>query len=443
MGGSVGMAYQLGFSRISDDEVLTLLNKLATIHPQGRATFSLLDNATFTIPSAGSVPDEWAGLLTKSSYLIQRADAVVEEAGFTATYYRGFVYINVNGNLSWQRSANPYLDGLNIDGPGRSPNDYAPLILSYLKDFLDLAPPIEAADLSASAVSKSEAILDRMSATVATLVEQTGQVQADLAKRKTELEEQSDRLLEEQRAKLESEYQSKVEALTSREEKLAKRVADLDEADNTHSRRKLAASMKEMTKTNLESALLTRSAKSFWLPVGASLVFCVALGTLAFLTVSQLGQNLQAGQTASLLSSQVALFLELRALLLGLGAGALLWFALRVLNARYRQIAKWEGELNRFRMDTERASFLVEADLEARKFSKSPLPQVVLESFSRGLFTSSGEGGTESSDNVGHTLSALLNRAASLKVGTDGVEVTVDKAGIRKARKETEETSSE
>jgi len=136
------------------------------------------------------------------------------------------------------------------------------------------------------------------------------------------------------------------------------------------------------------------------------------------------------------LKDNALLFLEVTRLLLGVGAGTAFGFGLRQLSARYRQVAQWEHELNRFRLDVARASFLIEGDLEARKVNNEGLPEIMLTAFSRGLFV--GEKSEASDDQVGSAIIHLLNRPAALKIGPNGAEVSVDKAALKKAGKDLE-----
>ena len=128
------------------------------------------------------------------------------------------------------------------------------------------------------------------------------------------------------------------------------------------------------------------------------------------------------------------LYTQVRIGLQGLGVAALVWYALRLASARYKLVSTWERDLHRFRLDTERAGFLVEGDLEARKVNDRGLPEVLLESFSRGLFTGSEQGSaTSGDDRLGGTLNALLAQATKVRLGPDGVNVEVEGRGMRRA----------
>lgn len=135
-------------------------------------------------------------------------------------------------------------------------------------------------------------------------------------------------------------------------------------------------------------------------------------------------------------SDTVTLFAEVRILLLGVGAAALIWYALRLSTSRFQQISRWENDLNRFRLDVERAGFLIEGDLEARRVNDVGLPDVMLQRFSQGLFSGTDHSPTTDPDEIGSTLGHLLSRAAAVKVGTNGVNVEIDRTGIKRARKD-------
>jgi hypothetical protein len=134
--------------------------------------------------------------------------------------------------------------------------------------------------------------------------------------------------------------------------------------------------------------------------------------------------------------NQSIIYGQIRVALQTIGVGLLVWFGLKLATNRYKQVSRWENELHRFRLDTERASFLIEGDLEARKVNDVGLPEVMLDRFSRGLFASGVSDAVSDGDEVGVTLGHLLSRAANVKLGTHGVSVEIDKPGIKKARRD-------
>lgn len=431
------MAKQYGFARISDTRIVELLNAVAALHPGGRATFNVIDNVSVSVASASTLPEDWSSILTDHSYLISTGNAQVPEAGLTLNYYRGQVYASENGTFAWRPAANPYLDGIEIQGPTQNAADYGPRLLELIRRFLEMAPPLETAEIASSSVQKSEMILDRMSGAVASLTEQAGAAYARIEERRAELEREAKRDLAVKKAELDGAADVLRSDLEQQRKVLEDKLAHIDANDNTHSRRSIAANMRAFAKDTLEATLLSRSNRALLMPVLGSLVGMLASGVLTYRSASALAESLGRPAASAAAPIGVYYFMEARTLALGALTATLLWFALRQLTARYQQVAKWESDLNRFRLDTERASFLVEADLEARKLNGEPLAQVVLESFSRGLFGAGAdvENGTEP---VGTALNTILNRPASLKVSGNGVEVTVDKAGLKKAGKEIE-----
>ena len=144
------MARQYGFTRIPDSKVISLMNAMAALHPQGQAVFNLIDHLSLTVQSALDVPDEWSSLLTDHSYLIKTATATVSAAGLTVAYYRGQIYSSENGHMGWRPSPNPYIDGIEVQGPSQDPSAYGPNVLTVLNRFLGMAPPLEAAEISSS-----------------------------------------------------------------------------------------------------------------------------------------------------------------------------------------------------------------------------------------------------------------------------------------------------
>jgi hypothetical protein len=61
----------------------------------------------------------------------------------------------------------------------------------------------------------------------------------------------------------------------------------------------------------------------------------------------------------------------------------------------------------------------------------------MLDRFSRNLFASGTEQSHDNaSESIGSTLNVLLGRAAGVKLGPGGVEVNIDKPGMRRAQRD-------
>ncbi len=283
-------------------------------------------------------------------------------------------------------------------------------------------------------MDQTELLLRRVTDAAAVVVEHTAKRQSELDALRQRLEQEADARVEVERQRLEDEHVVRLNALAQQQRDFDEKVSGFDDRANMHVRRQLQGSMANLSTDILSRPLLEASHPSFVLTEVVAIAFAVILIALAAWQSALLTTEHPGGQ--------LLWFGEARVVLLGLGAGALVWYALRQSTTRHRQVSRWENDLNRFRLDTERASFLIEGDLEARKISDAGLPEVMLDRFSRGLFTGGSHETSHEGDDVGTALGHLLNRAALVKVGTDGLNVEVKGSGIRKAQKDADKEAS-
>ncbi len=358
--------------------------------------------------------------------------------------------MNFNHQETWIDTPNRYVDSVEVS----SASQHAPMVLAVVRKHIDMAPPIVAGGEGGSALDQSQEILNRVSSAIATLVEHTAERQKSLDATRHTLAKDAEKAIKAGHAAAAEEVKIVEAKFAEKEALLAEREAELDDRANTHVRREFAKQMASLSDTQLQANLLTKSTKSFWVPLA---ICVVPIFILALVVFRELGfieifsKNIGEIATASKFNAEQKsiligninyqiLYAQIRIVLQSIGIAALVWFALRLASSRYSLVSGWERDLHRFRLDTERAGFLVEGDLEARKVNQEGLPDVLLESFSRNLFSSSDGGhGPTSSEGLGGALNALLGQAAKVRVGPDGVNVEVEGRGIRKARKLIEE----
>ena len=448
------MASKYTFGRLSDSQILRLADRLFNTFNVGSYSATIGDMGNISVSKSkdeGTVEtglSEFSNVLKDDTYFITEMMWQAGSNSHKVRYLRSKrIGINPNNNSEmWVNSDNPFIDGMEIT----SSTENAPAVLAIIHSFISMAPPIVGSSEAGSALDQSQAILNRVSSAIVTLVEHTSERQQQLDQTRTTLARDAEKAVKairgeaDERIKgIEADYEVKRQELASRE-------ADLDDRANTHVRREFAKQMAALSDTQLKENLLTKSKTSFWVPLA---ICVVKIMILAYVVSSELGfigtfadsigkiavdGKLNAEQKTILIGNinYQILYAQIRIVLQSLGIAALVWFALRMASSRYSLVSGWERDLHRFRLDTERAGFLVEGDLEARKVNQEGLPDVLLESFSRNLFSSSDSAhGPTSSEGLGGALNALLGQAAKVRVGPDGVNVEVEGRGIRKARK--------
>jgi hypothetical protein len=448
------MASKYTFGRLSDAQILRLADRLFGTFNVGSYSVTIGDMGNISVSKSkgeGTVEtglSEFSGTLKEDTYFITEMTWQAGSSSHKVRYLRSKrIGINPNNNAEiWVNSDNPFIDGMEVT----SSTENAPLLLGIIHSFISMAPPIVGSPETGSALDQSQAILNRVSSAIVTLVEHTSERQQQLDQTRATLARDAEKAVKAIRGEADEKIKGIEANYEIKRQELVAREAELDDRANTHVRREFAKQMAALSDTQLKENLLTKSRTSFWVPLAICVVPVIIL---AYVVSSELGfigifansiakiavdGKLNADEKTILIGNvnYQILYAQIRIVLQSLGIAALVWFALRMASSRYSLVSGWERDLHRFRLDTERAGFLVEGDLEARKVNQEGLPDVLLESFSRNLFSSSDSAhGPTSSEGLGGALNALLGQAAKVRVGSDGVNVEVEGRGIRKARK--------
>ncbi|MBB4152923.1 hypothetical protein GGQ80_000811 [Sphingomonas jinjuensis] len=445
----MSVAYEI--QRASDGALLQLVDAIREIDPATLVTFTAQDENISIGPNDGA---NWEGrsTYTEATYYIENLSIKDQSNSFVFEFHRAETWFAMpNIGTRWHRAPAPFVDGLKIEGP----RYHREAILAAIAAELELGPPELNSD-PRPPVDVTQKLLAQVAAAAGRVVEHTAERQRDLDGYRGQLEDQASAALERKTAELVREHENAMKALAERESQLNVRLQGVDDRSNTHVRRALQSQMANLSDTGLDGNLLARSAKPFFLPIAIAAVAIVVVVALIWFeqrflastnaTIAAIASGEGAPAVKSIQVNNLTrdlLFTQLRIAVQTLGAGALVWYILRVATSRYQQISRWENELHRFRLDTERAGFLVEGELEGRKNGEFGLPELMVERFSRGLFSSSHQDDGGSDDQIGSTLGHLLGRAAAVKIGTDGVSVDIDKGGLKKARKDIEKDVAE
>jgi len=402
------------FPRISDGQIIGLYKAIVDRNQSERPTAFICDGVSFVFDKDLEYPTRFNEIISVNSFIITNIRYSKNDAPkFDITFTR-----NERG---------PFIDKLSVTGQiGFGDQTQAIKILKIIQDFIDLSPPVELIK-GEDAFEKTASILNKFNNAAVDVAVFTAKRHEELDQFENSLRVRADDVIAKEREKIETEYALERDRIRVAQDDLQKRIANVDDRENTHVRRQIQDSMTNLPLTIISEGLFRNSSISsitIWL---VSIIVAVFLAGCAILTSTKIDGSLK---------DNALLFLEVTRLLLGVGAGTAFGFGLRQLSARYRQVAQWEHELNRFRLDVARASFLIEGDLEARKVNNEGLPEIMLTAFSRGLFV--GEKSEASDDQVGSAIIHLLNRPAALKIGPNGAEVSVDKAALKKAGKDLE-----
>lgn len=242
-------------------------------------------------------------------------------------------------------------------------------------------------------------------------------------------------------AKLEEVYRQRATELESQYAELRKKLdsdreafdvmqRELDLRDSTAVRRGIREDIKKVLTARASTGFALSSEVNWqrtWVTLGY-LALIVTVGAIAgtFLYLD-LSSTEKTGPSPWLIGRQVVSFL---ALTVSMG------FFIRWLNTSATRHADDEFHTRKYELDFERASFVVEWALEWSK-EGNDVPQFLIERLSRGLFDSqsSDAGPATAADAVA---SALFGSAATAKLKIGDNELTIDRKGINKLKKESD-----
>jgi hypothetical protein len=435
------------FTRMPDKAVLALFQELAGLVPAGKVNLVLSEDITFEFAASpwGMSPD-LTSMLGSGAFLIQYMHLwrPVENGGSGPSIeYRRTHQFN-NDRLN--RSENPFIDGLQLNRLNQGGNGLA--ILATISKHLKMAPPMPKDGKGGDMLIQADDILNRVSAAAAEIAAQTAARHRELDEAQRRLEEAAEATLARDREVLNQEVQAQRDALDARAAEIEARLAEIDDRANTHVRRDHHKRLADRIDVTIKERLLSASGREF-VSAGVGGAFLASLlvgGTFFELqqiqAVYQVLREAPAAQNNAVASSVVStmgselLLHQVRLGLLWVGVGVIATYLLRQFFRRYNQVSRWELDLHRHRLDIERASMLVEADLEARKVNQQGLPDIMLQSFSRGLFSSSPDGKGHDEDGMGETLTALFGNAAKVQLSNNGMQVELDRRGIKAAEKQ-------
>lgn len=443
------MSAQYEIQRVSDGALLRLVKKIFALDSGASMTGTAGDGLPLKVTSGKWFTKEFDRTFSNSTFFIAEMVIKAPSASFELTFKRSKVYRdnpNYANSWSWQSADKPFVDGVMFKGPSGE-QEFA--IFNAISATVPFSPPGELTKASDTA-DKVDVIVTRLTDAAATVLEHSAERQLELDAARVSLTEEAAGKINVETERLRKAHDEAMEALRVREKAFEEQAAAFEDRGNTHVRRKLQEAMAKLSTETLSGKLLAKSQQAFLIPaIFALLTILVVAGVVvdetshlsafsASLQATIASDTIAANQKPAIIESinQSIFYGQIRLALSTIGAGLLVWFTLRLATNRYRQVSRWEHELHKFRLDTERASFLIEGELEARRLDGNVLPEVVLDRFSRGLFSAGDGDAGRDGDEIGTTLGHLLSRAASLKIGTDGVSVEVDKSGIKKARKD-------
>lgn len=252
-------------------------------------------------------------------------------------------------------------------------------------------------------------------------------------KRQEELSAQqaaNERQAAEVRAELAEEVDTARKTIAAEEALLAARKKDIDDRSHTHARRETREAITQEVKARQALPAVSRNTNlSRGMLLGVSLLLFLLLGWLAYAASTEL--NILLGRKEALGAPFYTLVGRLALLTVGaVGAAA---YLLNFLRQIHDGDLRAERELERYRYDVDRASWVIETVLEAQRRDGEQEPVAIPEDWvqgvTRGLFQRS-----EFRDPEANSLAAmgsLFNFAAEAEVGPGGTRLKFKRPGLR------------
>ncbi|MEM9452572.1 MAG: hypothetical protein AAGF11_00225 [Myxococcota bacterium] len=237
----------------------------------------------------------------------------------------------------------------------------------------------------------------------------------------------------EERAEWVSTIQKRVEEDNRRLEDLRRdlesRERSLDLQNERETRRNLRENLQNEVAKRAKQPDLSSQAKENFEKVTRVCKWTISITTVLLLLVSFVPAILEVTMLLTYSAQTVALMWSIR-VLAGILLVVVLIYYIRELSSWSKQVNVIELRSKQFALDINRASWLVEMNLEYEKEGKV-LPEKLIDSFAHGLFESN-----RSASNQEHPSSSLLHllrNAESLNVKTAGGELSISGKQIRKA----------
>lgn len=421
----------LKIPRLSDRDIG---EKLETIYREinGLGEFEINFHVFGQSMTGGSVShggnDTWKRLIANDG-------SVIEYFGIQLIYGLSFFYHK--GGQHEPKSA--YFDEINFSfQPGEA--THVEIVSKVAKLFRPFPAPAASvsADENINAIRAiQEGTLERLERLhedgIRRASETLSELQSDFRERNDALEKQHS----EQREELEDEAKQRAIKLDAIAEELERRKKALDDRDNTHVRREIRNRMLEDVKARIAEFGVSRATSAKRVPVfmgiGTLGVFFLILALTAIRQLLALDEGRTGGVPLSAAAvdsiNNAAITLWIRLGLSSLAFSATVLFYIRWQNRWAEQHANSEFALQQFHVDVNRANWVLESCLEWQKVSTTPIPEKLLESFTRGLFTAGDSTPPPAVHPADELASALLGSASKLKLRAGENELEFDKPG--------------
>lgn len=419
----------LKIPRVNDRKLNEVFVYLAEKYNQPMVTINSFGSQLGPINLLETPSGLWGQLLELNDYLISNFTLTIPF--FHITYQRG----SENG-------LSPVFDLIRLDVNGQGDNASIAErldVISFISHELNPYESNNTAGTYAENLKELEAMhhstLTRLSQVNEEMIGKSAEFRSQLEisffEKQTELTAQNQR----DRIALAEEYAEKVAALATREADVQDTLSKIDNRNNTHARRHIRESMLNDVKTRIENfgvSQNTEKKRKAILWVLSVLIFILTFMVLwHFSELHLLNQKKAFIEASSEAAAKAPITWDIY----------YLWFRLSVLSALLigtviflvRWMAGWAGRhadtefyLQQFYLDINRANWLIESCLEWKKETSSEIPDLLLDSITKGLFDNGSPSSREKVRPADELASALFGSASKIKLKSGENEIEVD-----------------
>ena len=273
-----------------------------------------------------------------------------------------------------------------------------------------------------------EQILTNLENTNQKLLQDTQKFRADLDKQYAEKRQGLETEINGIKLRFATEQHEFETQIKDEKAELEQQRKELDDRSNTHARRGIRKEILRELKERTVKFGLTEGTSAKRRPIQLVLyLMATILGLLAVLY----GHPFSSPLTATSTEGFLRLF---RPILFSFGAVSTVIYYIRWQNRWFEQHALAEFQFKQFQLDIERASWVVETSMEWNDTKGTAIPDKLLESMSKNLFTNNSQQPEEAVHPADQLASALLGTASSVKLKAGDSEIILDPKKLAKQK---------
>jgi hypothetical protein len=237
--------------------------------------------------------------------------------------------------------------------------------------------------------------------------------------------------------------EKELERIRDREQKLQNRQKQLDDRDNTHVRREIRVQLNDVINTRLNR--ITFNTRSLFREIPIHFGFIGIVCVSAYLAIIFAGNLAEFLSTSTdkvtgrplnefrSVSDPALIWLALKQTIATATAIGAAVYYVRWLIRQHHDYTQAEGNLRRYQIDFERASWVVETALEWKRDQSQQIPEHLLGAISRQLFVWESREAEADQSPADMLASALLGKASKINLNTGPAQFEWNGKNLQKA----------